>query len=118
MTIINSKDFRKKCVLKINFTIKSDIQRVYNYIIYPRGSKLCSDEGFVNVDNGRQGRTHWKCFIMKDNKQFYFDSLGGQPEKILRNQLPKAIKYHKCKIQVIYSNLFGSYCLHFIYLFE
>ena len=67
---------------------ESQLQRVYNYPIYPRDSRKCSVKGFVNIDNGSQGGTHWTCFIVKDNKSFYFDSFGGQPDKFLLNQLP------------------------------
>ena len=45
-----------------------DIQRVYNYPIYPRYSKISSDKGFVNNDNGSQGGSHWTSFKVKDNK--------------------------------------------------
>ena len=44
---------------------ESELQRVYNYAIYPKDSKINSDEGFVNIDNGAQGGTHWTCFIKK-----------------------------------------------------
>ena len=44
--------------------------RVYNYPIYPRGSKIYSDGGFVNIDDGSQGGTHWTFFIVKDNKSY------------------------------------------------
>ena len=54
-----------------------EIQRVYTYPIYPRDSKLYSDKGFVNIDNGSMGGTHWTCFIVKDNKSFYFHSFVG-----------------------------------------
>ena len=60
---------------------ESEIQGVYTYNIYPRGSTLYSDKGLVNVDNGSQGGTHWTCFIKKRNKSFYFDSFGVKPEK-------------------------------------
>ena len=42
-----------------------EIQRVYNYPIHPRDSKIDSDKGFVNTDNGQTGGTHWTCFIKK-----------------------------------------------------
>ena len=60
---------------------ESHLQRVYNYPICPRDSKKYSDKRFVNIDNGSQGGTQWTCFIVKDNKSYYFDSLGGQPDK-------------------------------------
>ena len=92
---------------------ESDLQKSYNYPIYPRDSKIYSDKGFVNIDNGAQGGTHWTCFIVKDNKSCYFDSFGGQPDKIQLNQLPKPIIYHFYKTQDMYSKICGSYCLYF-----
>ena len=80
---------------------ESQLEKVYKYPIYPRDSKIYSDKGFVNIDNGSRGGTHWTCFIVEDNKSFYFDSFGGQPDKILLNQLPKPIIYHNYKIQDI-----------------
>ena len=56
---------------------------MYNYPIYPRDSKILSDKGFVKIDNGSQGGTHWTCFIVKDQKAYYFDSSGGHPDKLL-----------------------------------
>ena len=57
-------------------------------------------------------------FIVKDNKSFYFDLFGGQPDKFLSNQLPKPIIYHNYEIQDINSKLCGSYSLYFFYLIE
>ena len=31
--------------------------------------KIYSDGGFVIIDNGSMGGTHWTCFIIKDNKK-------------------------------------------------
>ena len=59
------------------------------------------------------GGSHWVCLIVKDNKPFYFDSFGGQPDEFLLKQLHKPITFHKYKIQDINSELCGSYCLHF-----
>ena len=118
MIVLNFKDFMMKYNLK-NYTMNdSQLQRVHNYPIYPRDSEICSDRGFVNIDNRSQGGTHWTCFIVKDNKSYYFDSFGGQPDKFLLKQLPKPIIYHKYKIQDIDSLLCGSYCLYFFYLTE
>ena len=105
MKILNFKDFMKKYNLKNDTMNESQLQRVYNRKIYPRDSKINSDRGFVNIDNGSQVRTHWTCFIVKDNKSYYFDSFGVQPDKFLLNQLPKPIIYHKYKIQDIISKL-------------
>ena len=97
---------------------ESQLQRVYNFRIYPRNSKILSDKGFVNIDNGSMGGSHWVVFIVKGNKSFYFDSFGVQPDKFLLKQLPKPIIYHNYKIQYINSKLCGSYCLYFFYLIE
>ena len=88
------KQFMKKYNLKDQTMSDSDLQKVYNYKIYPRDSKITSNKGFVNIDNGEQGGTHWVCFIIKDRKSYYFDSFGGNPDKFLLKQLPKPIIYH------------------------
>ena len=97
---------------------ESQLQKIYNYPIFPRDSKIYSDKGFINIDNGSVGGTHWTCFIVKDNKSFYFDTFGGAADKFLLNQLPKPITYHNYKIQDINSKLVTSYCLYFFYLIE
>ena len=58
----------RKYNLKDDTVNESELQRVYNYPIYPRDSKVCSDKGFVNIDNGSIGGTHCTCFIVKDKK--------------------------------------------------
>ena len=118
MKLLNFKDFMKKNKLKNETMNESQLQKVYNYPIYPRDSKIYSDRGFVNIDNGAQGGTHWTCFIVKGYKSFYFDSFGGQPVNFLLNQLCKPIIYHNYKIQDINSRLCGSFCLCFFYLIE
>ena len=118
MKKVNFKAFMKKYILKDDTMNESQLQRVYNHGIYPRVSKIYSDKGFVDVDIGSQGGSHWCCFIVKDNKSYYFDSCGGAPDEFLLNQLPKPILYHKYRIQDIYSQLCDSYCLNFFYLSE
>ena len=118
MKVLNFTDFMKKYKLKNDTMNESQLQKIYNYPIYPRASQIHSDKGFVNIDNGSMGGSHWTCFILKDNKSFYFDSFGGQPDKFLLNQLPKPIIYHNYKIQDINSKIWGSYCLYFFYLIE
>ena len=118
MKVLNFKDFMKKYNLKVNTKDESDLQKTYDIHIYPRDSKIISDEVFVNIDNGSMGGTHWTAFIVKDNKSYYFDNFGGQPDKFLLNQLPKPILYHNYKTQDINSKLWGSYCLYFFYLIE
>ena len=118
MKILNFKDFMKKNNLKNDTMIERELQRVYNYNIYPRDSKIYSDRGFVNIDNGSMGGSHWTCFIIKYKKSYYFDSFGGQPDKFLLNQLSKPIIYHKYKIQDINSRICGSFCFYFFYLID
>ena len=118
MKVLNFKDFMKKCNLKNDTMNERELQRVYNYPIYPRDSKIYSDSGFLNIDNGSQGGSHWCTFYVKDSKSFYFDSFGGHPDKFLLKQLPKPIIYHNYKIQDIDSKLCGSYCLYFFHLIE
>ena len=118
VAILNFIDFMKKYNLKDDTMNESQLQKVYIYPIYPRESKIYSDKGFVNIDDGQMGGTHWTCFMVKDNKSFNFDSFGSQPDKFLLNQLPKPITYHHYKIQDINSKLCGSYCLYFFYLIE
>ena len=62
---------------------ESELQRVYDYPIYPRDSSKFLDRGFVNIDCGLMGGSRWTCFVVKDRKYFYFDSFGGQPDTFL-----------------------------------
>ena len=118
MKILNFKACIKKYNLKNDTMNESHLQRVYNYRIYPRDSKLHSDKGFVNIDAGRIGGSQWICFLVKDNKSNCFDRFGGQRYRFLLKQLPKSKIYHIYKKEDIYSKLSGSYCLYFIYLIE
>ena len=118
MKVLNYRNFMKKYNLKNDTMNESQLQRVYNYPIYPGDSKRYSDRGFVNIDNGSQGGTHWKAFNVKNNKSYNFDSFGGAPDKFLLSQLPKPILYHNYKIQDINFKLCGSFCLYFLYLIE
>ena len=65
MKVLNFKDFMKKYSLKKVTMNEFQLQKICNYPIYPRDSKIYSDKGFVNIDNGSQGGTHWTCFIVK-----------------------------------------------------
>ena len=118
MKVLKFKDFLKKYNLKNDTMNESQLQKIYNYPIYPRDSKIYSDRGFINIDKGSQGGSHWTYFIVKVNKSYYFDSFGGQPDKYILNHITKSIIYHNYKIQDINSKLCGSYCLYFFYLIE
>ena len=68
MKILIFTDFMKTYKLKNDTTNEIELQRSYNYPIYPRDSKSHSDRGFVNIGNRYSGGTHWNCFYIKDNK--------------------------------------------------
>ena len=72
MKFLGFREFMKKYKLKNDTMNESELQKVYNYPIYPRDSKINSDKGFVNIENGFQGGTHWTCFIVKDKKIILF----------------------------------------------
>ena len=118
MKILTLKNFMKKYKLKNDTMNELQLQKIYNSSIYPKNSKIYSDKGFVNIGDYENGGSHWCAFYIKDNKSYYFDSFGGQPDRFLLNQLPKPILYHNYKIQDINSKLCGSYCLYFFYLIE
>ena len=52
MKVLNFKDFMKKYNLKNDTVNESQLQKIYKYPIYPTDSKLHSDKGFINIDNG------------------------------------------------------------------
>ena len=72
MKVLIFIDFMKQYKFKNDTMNESELQRVYNYPIYPTDSKTYSARGFVNIDNGSQGGTHWTCFVVKDKKSYYF----------------------------------------------
>ena len=111
MSIFVLKVFMKTYISKIGSRDDSDVQKTYKFNKYPKDSKINSDKGFINIDNGEQGGTHWDYFILKNGKSIYFVIFGGAPDKFLLNQLPKPIIYHNYKIQRIFSRLCGSYFL-------
>ena len=118
MMIIYFKDFMKKYNLKDDTMNESQLQKIYKYSTFPRDSKRHSDKGLVNIDNGYRGGTHWVGFKLEDNKSYYFDRFGGQPEKFLLKQSPKPIIYHNYKIQYINFKFCGSYGLYLFFLIE
>ena len=66
---------------------ESDLQRVYIYPIYPRDSKIHSNKGFVNIDEGSIMGTDLNCFIIKDNKPYYYDGFGGAPDNFFTKSI-------------------------------
>ena len=70
MRVLNFKDFMEKNNSKNDTMNESDLQRVNNYPIYPRNSKIYSDKGFVNIDDGSMGGSHWTVFLSKITNPF------------------------------------------------
>ena len=64
LKVLNFKAFMKKYNIKNDTMNESQLQRIYNYPIYPRDSKIHSDKGFVNIDNGSQGGSHWCVYYI------------------------------------------------------
>ena len=62
--VLNFKKFMKKYNLKKTMN-ESQLQKVYKYPIYPRDSKIHSDRGFVNIDDGSQRGSHCVLFTLK-----------------------------------------------------
>ena len=118
MKILSFIDFLKKYNLKDDTMNNSQIQKVCNYPIYSRDSKIFSDRQFANLDNGVRGGSHGCAYYVKDKKSYYLHSSGGQLDKFLLDQLNKPITYHIYKIKDINSKLCASNCLYFFYLIE
>ena len=108
----------KKYKLKNDTMMELELQIVYDYPIYPRDSKIYSDKGFVNIDNGSMVGSLSCAFYVKNNISYYFDSFEWAPDKFLLNHLPKQKIYHNYKIQDKNSKLYGSYCCYFFHLIE
>ena len=53
------KDFKKNCNFKNDNVPESEVQRVYHDTMYPRDSKIYSENVFVNFDNGEKIAYHW-----------------------------------------------------------
>ena len=70
MKVLNFKDFMKKYNLEDDTMKESELKRFFKYPIYPRESKNYSDKGFINIDNGGMGGSHWTCFYKKDRRSY------------------------------------------------
>ena len=56
--------------LKADTMSEKDLQRLYIYPIQPRDSKIYSDGGFIKIDPGCMGGTHWVALYVKINNLF------------------------------------------------
>ena len=52
MKILKIKDFMENYNSKNDTMNESELQKIYNYPIYPTDSQIDSDRGFVNFDGG------------------------------------------------------------------
>ena len=71
--------------LKIDTSNERDLQKLCNYSSYHRDSNFYSDKNVANNNYGSLGGTQWVCFYIKNNKSSYFDSFGGNRDKLLPN---------------------------------
>ena len=108
----------EKNILRKDTMKESQLQKIYIDSLYPRDSKIYSDKGLINLDDGSMGGSHWTAFYVESNKSGCFDSFGSPPDKFLLKQILKPILYHNCEIQDIKSRFSGSYCLYFFFLIE
>ena len=81
------------------FKLFPNLKKVYIYPPYPTDSTTSSDNGFMKIYVDSMDGSPLRCFFMKDNKSFFFDILGGAPDNILLQQLPKPLICHNHKIQ-------------------
>ena len=116
MKVLNFKDFMKKYNFKKDTMNGSDLQKNYNCPIYPRDAEIYYDKGFVNIDDGRKGGSHWTAFYVEKNHTTLTPLVVNLI--IFFKQLPKPVIYHNYKIHGINSKSCGSYCLYFFYLIE
>ena len=65
MKKLKFKESMKKVCLKNDTLNKLQLQKFIVILYTPRDSKIDSDKGFVNNDNGSMGETHWTCFCSK-----------------------------------------------------
>ena len=91
------------------------IQRVCTYPMDPRDSKITSDIGLVNVNNGSKGRTHCVCFFFKikitilSNLHRLADNMLNLYPTLYLNQI-----LIRKKVQNKNSRFCGSYCFYFL----
>ena len=60
--ILYFKDFMKRYILKDDTMNESQLQKISQYSIYPRVSKIQSHKKLVNIDKGSRSGTHWVGF--------------------------------------------------------
>ena len=72
MEVLYFKDFMKKYKLKNDIMNESILQRIYNYKIYPRDSKIITDKGFVNYRQWLSRRNSLELFFYKREKILLF----------------------------------------------
>ena len=61
-----------KCNLKDDTVTEIDLKKVDISSIYPRDSKVTTNEGFVDINKSSLAETHCICWYIKDNKSFWF----------------------------------------------
>ena len=58
MNSLSFQNSMKKFNLRSDTMNEIDLEKVLNYPVYPRDSRIYSDKKFVNIDDGGMGGTH------------------------------------------------------------
>ena len=58
------RKFRDKLISKDNTMTESDLQRVYNYYVCLRDSKITTNKRFVNIGKRQLSDNHWTCSFL------------------------------------------------------
>ena len=75
---------------------------------------LPNECGIVNFETYEAGGTHWVCYSVKNNMNYYFDSFGGMPDTLLENYLRRTgdLIYNTSQFQAFDSQACGYFCIY------
>ena len=54
----------KKYNIKDDIMPGRELKLAYNSLFCPKGFQKFTNKGFVKIDNGKQGGTHWTCLYI------------------------------------------------------
>ena len=55
----------RKYNLKKHTLDESELEKVFNFTIYPEDSKITTNKRIVNIDKGSMGGTHWIFLLLE-----------------------------------------------------
>ena len=97
--------------------VKQDDIMSENFLgVFPRDRvpRYIGDGSLIaNTDKSTEEGTHWVTMYKENNICEFFDSYGRPPFK--NKFTGKNFKHNKIKLQSIYSDVCGQYCLYFLY---